>query len=498
MGIKSNINKFLKNHCADVFETIHLSEYSFKKVAIDISLYMYKFKAVCGDRWLTAFLNLVASMRRNEIHSVFIYDGGAPPEKEGERAERKMNRDKLEKRIYDLTEAWEKYEITGEIDMILSDLHCKKKSPVRLLGKSSSGIDMKKSPVRLLGKSSSGIDMKKSPVRLLGKSSSGIDMNWVKEKIEKVKGQLVDISPADFELTKDLFRILQVPFFVAPMEAETMCSDLCKRGLVDGALSEDTDVMAYRSPVFLSKINTTADTCVRIRHDAILEGLELEGDQFLDLCIMCGTDYNKNIKGIGAEKAYIQIQQHGSIEAIGANTKLDISVLNHLRGRELFNDYERHSLTKVPFCGSPDFDKLAVFMGKHNINLSIDRLKNDFVHNMVIFGDSDDEKEYEEVVGGEVGDEDIHPLRNSMCEQHNLISLSHILKMEKCGGFCFSREPCEIMTKAVKICESCEEDCNPTNTVPYYFDGGLWVNSSEDDEIVYREEVMEYVRQQKV
>ena len=75
MGIK-NLNNLLRKKCPQVFVDIHLSEYAFKKLAIDVSLFMCKFKAICGDRWLTSFVNLVQCLRRNEIHCVFIYDNG--------------------------------------------------------------------------------------------------------------------------------------------------------------------------------------------------------------------------------------------------------------------------------------------------------------------------------------------------------------------------------------------------------------------------------------
>ena len=64
MGIK-NLNKFLRDKCPDIFINTHLSVYAYKKVAIDISLYLHKFKAICGENWLSAFINLVGSLRRN-------------------------------------------------------------------------------------------------------------------------------------------------------------------------------------------------------------------------------------------------------------------------------------------------------------------------------------------------------------------------------------------------------------------------------------------------
>lgn len=359
MGIK-NLNKFLRKNCPDVFEEFHISEYSFQKVAIDISLYLCKFKTVCGDRWITAFLNLISCLRKNEVHCVFIYDSGAPPEKELERQERKIQQEKLEARVFKLEESLEQFHLSGEIDQVLIDLYAK---------------NIKKDTSK----------------RLLSEKANSIDMKYVEGIIKKTRGQMLNITQEDFDLTKKLFDILQVPYFDAPLEAETMCSDLCKQGLVDAVLSEDTDVLAYGAPMFLSKICTADGTCVRIKYLQVLEELELSADQFLDLCIMCGTDYNKNIFRVGPEKAYKFIQTHSSIEGIEENTKLDTSVLNHVRGRELFLNYSKTQI-KIPYCGSPNKDKLVKFVEKHNIRCNVDGLMRSFVHSTTIVFDEDEEE----------------------------------------------------------------------------------------------------------
>jgi 5'-3' exonuclease len=134
-----------------------------------------------------------------------------------------------------------------------------------------------------------------------------------------------------------------------------MCSDICKRGLVDAVLSEDTDVLAYGADVFLTKIDTYRNTCVQINYDQVLSSLNLNENEFLDLCIMCGTDYNKNIPKIGCETSYKYILKYRSIEQIKNNLPhIDISILNHSRTRELFIDYEKYSTINIPYCGKPD------------------------------------------------------------------------------------------------------------------------------------------------
>jgi hypothetical protein len=70
-----NLSKFIRDKFPEAIEIIAVSEYAYKIVAVDTSLYMCKFKAVCGEeRWLAEFIRLVATLRANEIHCVFVID----------------------------------------------------------------------------------------------------------------------------------------------------------------------------------------------------------------------------------------------------------------------------------------------------------------------------------------------------------------------------------------------------------------------------------------
>ena len=375
MGI-ANLNKFLRNNCPQVFVDVHLSEYAFKKIAIDTSLFMCKFKAICGDRWLTAFVNLVSCLRRNEIHCVFIYDNGAVAEKDIERARRVEQRQKSEAKVKELENALAVYFKTGQIDDVLRNLQTKTEKP----------------PLKRL---------------LTPKLNSGdttiptvFDIDLVKQRIEKMRSQILEISPEDYRITRELFDILKVPYYLAPLEAETCCSDLCNRGLVDAVLTEDTDVLAYGAAIFLSKIDSVQDTCVRIVYEDILSSLDMTRSEFTDLCIMCGCDYNTNIPRIGSETAFKHLKKYKTIEGIESSLKIDVSCLNHVRTRELFTKYEQLDIKMVPYCGKPDIDELSVFMNKNGIRLCSEQLRKNFIHNVKIFeeGECDDENDVEFVI----------------------------------------------------------------------------------------------------
>jgi len=180
-----------------------------------------------------------------------------------------------------------------------------------------------------------------------------------------------------------MMSLLGVPFFNAAVEAETTCSDLCKQGKVDFVLSEDSDVLAYGAPMFVSKVNTTTETATVVYYEEMLSALGLSTDSFLDFCIMCGTDYNSNIRLIGPKKAYKLISEYGSIEAI-SDSGIDVSVLNHIRVRDLFKGYKRFD-GGIPFCEHPNIRELGEFLFKNNIGISIDTIKKNFSEPEILF-----------------------------------------------------------------------------------------------------------------
>lgn len=355
MGIKS-LSKFLKDTFPNVFENIHISEYRYKKIAIDITLYLCHFKVNLGEeKWLMGFLNLVKTLREYEIHCVFIFDTGFPPEKQEERKQRMLQRAKTEEKVFKLEQALEKYDESGEIDQLLIDFQTKRKiAPVRILNKGGNG--------------------------------SNININMIKHLVKKMRRQLFNISKNDYVVLKQLFDIIDVPYYNSPLEAETMCSDLCIQGKVDAVLTEDTDVLAYGSPVFLT--NYKDGYCTRIKTSELFNEMGLTADEFLDFCIMCGTDYNKNIYKVGPSKSYKYILEHKSIDNLKSNSKLDVSILNHNRVRQLFREYEKYQ-GKITYCGIPDFEKLDMFLVKKNIKMDIETLKNSFVSKIELSHEDD-------------------------------------------------------------------------------------------------------------
>jgi flap endonuclease-1 len=95
MGIK-NLNNFLINNCS--ISKIHLSEFQGKKIAVDASIYLYRF--LSEEKLVEHTFQMVSILSHYNISPIFVFDGTPPPEKKdviNERREKKQTaQDKYE------------------------------------------------------------------------------------------------------------------------------------------------------------------------------------------------------------------------------------------------------------------------------------------------------------------------------------------------------------------------------------------------------------------
>ena len=152
------------------------------------------------------------------------------------------------------------------------------------------------------------------------------------------RNRIVNVYRQDYELTGKILDSLGIRHITSENEGETLCAQLCCLGMVDAVLSDDTDVLAYGTPKTLVWFRGDKETVCEISFQELTETLGMSRSEFTDFCIMCGTDYNKNIRMIGPDRAYAILKTAKTIENIPTEfPKLDISVLNHERIRELFS-----------------------------------------------------------------------------------------------------------------------------------------------------------------
>lgn len=353
MGIKG-LRSFLRKYSPSIFIKVpSWKSFAGERIAIDASVYLYKYMSTsnksCGN-WIDMFINLIVKLRKNNVRPVFIFDGKPPPEKENTQKTRRSGRGKTEQKMLEIEEC---IEILSSCDSI----------PIDLLERI---------------KNITNIDMEGFSKRELLK-----DLNI---RYNKESSRFITIGQNEYKKLQDLLNAMGLPWYIAAGEAERTCAWLCKFGYVKAVLSTDSDVLVYGAPLFITEITLEENKIIEmIRYNDVIESLDLTREQFTDFCIMCGTDYNNNIRNVGPVKAYRLLQEHQSLDGISKIIP-DTDILMYERVRELFTlpNKDEPSLVimgvngtefSIAYMQKINKGELIMFIFKNNSRYTIEELE---------------------------------------------------------------------------------------------------------------------------
>jgi len=236
MGIR-NLNSFLRKNCNNSINCIHLSKLSGKKIAVDISIYMYKF---ASENCLIERMYVMLSIFRiYNIIPIFIFDGKPPTEKKELLIKRKKNKVESEKEYNNL--------------------------------------------------------------QLLLKQNTRMDNDEKQEiltTMDLLKKKFIYITKEDIQSVKELIRAYGLTYFDAPGEADELCAQLVINGQVWACLSEDMDMFVYGCSTVLRYFSLINHTVVCYDVINCLNELNLNTTEFREICVLSGTDYNNSENSI--------------------------------------------------------------------------------------------------------------------------------------------------------------------------------------------------------
>lgn len=230
MGIRY-LNRFLKENASSSINLCNLAELSGKKIAVDISIYLYRF---ASDNTLIENMYLMLSLFRHyNIIPIFIFDGKPPPEK----------RELLQKRKEDKQEAEEDY---NKLKQTLE----------------------------------------------LNKDMDDSEKQEIIYNMDMLKKKFVSINKNDTENIKKLIRAYGSTYYDAPGEADELCAMLTMKEKVWACLSEDMDMFVYGCPRVIRYLSLLNHTAVIYDVKSILNNLGITQKELREICVLSGTDYN--------------------------------------------------------------------------------------------------------------------------------------------------------------------------------------------------------------
>ena len=189
MGIK-NLNQFLKKH-TDCIREIDISNLSNSILAVDTSIFLYKFKY--SNKLLDYFIQQYYHFKKFNIELIYVFDGKPPKEKQLTLNNRKETRDKN----------------NNKIEILKSTLE----------------------------------------------NSNEVSKLQILKEIQDIKRKNITITREDILNVKYLFNILNIKYIQCDCEADLVCSVLYKRGIVNGCLSNDMDFLTFGTGILFRNYN---------------------------------------------------------------------------------------------------------------------------------------------------------------------------------------------------------------------------------------------------
>lgn len=130
----------------------------------------------------------------------------------------------------------------------------------------------------------------------------------------------VDVSP---EMAGQLIEELKkagVQYVVAPYEADAQLAYLERQGIIQGMLSEDSDLLVFGAKRLLTKLDQYGD-CIEINRADFTACREISlvgwsDAEFRRMAILSGCDYLASINRMGLKSAYRLVRKHKTIEKI--------------------------------------------------------------------------------------------------------------------------------------------------------------------------------------
>ncbi|WP_224335491.1 flap endonuclease-1 [Haloprofundus halobius] len=117
------------------------------------------------------------------------------------------------------------------------------------------------------------------------------------------------------QTSRELLDLLDVPYVEAPAEGEAQASYMARRGDADYVGSEDYDTLLFGAPLTLRQLTSSGNPEL-MDLDATLDEHDLTYEQLVDVGILCGTDFNPGIDGIGPKTALTLVKEHGDLFSV--------------------------------------------------------------------------------------------------------------------------------------------------------------------------------------
>ncbi len=125
------------------------------------------------------------------------------------------------------------------------------------------------------------------------------ELKQLRAQQKKDRRDADEVSQVMITECQALLRLFGLPYITAPMEAEAQCAELVNLGLVDGIVTDDSDIFLFGGTrVYKNMFNSNKFVECYLLSDLEKE-LSLSRDKLIEFAHLLGSDYTEGLSGIG-------------------------------------------------------------------------------------------------------------------------------------------------------------------------------------------------------
>ncbi|EJD06452.1 PIN domain-like protein, partial [Fomitiporia mediterranea MF3/22] len=135
------------------------------------------------------------------------------------------------------------------------------------------------------------------------------EIRQLREQRKAAMRDAEDVNQAMIAQIMTMLRLFGIPYITAPMEAEAQCAALVDLGLVDGVITDDSDVFLFGAKrVYKNMFNQSKTVECFLLTDLARE-LGLDRGTLIRLAYLLGSDYTLGLPGVGPVVAMELLQE---------------------------------------------------------------------------------------------------------------------------------------------------------------------------------------------
>lgn len=194
----------------------------------------------------------------------------------------------------------------------------------------------------------------------------------------------IHLDSGIIDTTKELLELLDIPYVTAPQAAEAYAAQLTTAGYTQSVVSDDYDTIMFGAPRTVRNFTSSTRPLELIDFEKTLSKHEITHRQLIEVALLCGTDYNDGVYGIGPKTGVKYIKEHETLEQVLEEKEETIENYETVRGIFFSEAAEKVDELKIDTTISPDFEAAYEYLfdenGLHSKKLdsAFDKLKTFF------------------------------------------------------------------------------------------------------------------------